>query len=67
VNDYQDYQGALANFNKAISLNPQGIYYLNRSVCYFRMGDMMKAKEDAQIARQKGVAIPENFRKALNL
>jgi tetratricopeptide (TPR) repeat protein len=67
VNNYQDYPGALANFNKAISLNPQGIYYLNRSVCYYRMGDMEKAKQDAQIAQQKGTALPESFRKALNL
>lgn len=66
-NNYQKYKEALADFNKAISINPQGDYYLNRSYCYYQLGDLSKAKTDATTARQKGVTIPENYRQLLKL
>jgi Flp pilus assembly protein TadD len=67
-NSFQRYTEAIADFTKAITINPQhGSYYLNRSYCYYRLGDMAKAKSDAQIAMQKGMAIPENYRQSLNL
>jgi tetratricopeptide (TPR) repeat protein len=67
LNYYKKYPEALADFNKAIRLNPQGNYFLNRSICYYKMGNMVKAKEDAQAALQKGVTIPGNYRQVLNL
>ena len=67
LNYYKKYPEAMADFNEAIRLNPQGNYFLNRSICYYKMGDTVKAKDDAQTALQKGTAIPENYRQILNL
>ncbi len=66
ANNYQKYSEALSDFNKAINLDPQGNFYLNRSICYYRLGDLAKAKTDAQTAFQKGIMVPENYRKTLN-
>jgi protein O-mannosyl-transferase len=65
VNHYQKYAEALADFDRAIEINPQGRYYLNRSICYYKLGELAHAVADAQIASQKGVAIPENYRNIL--
>jgi len=67
VNYYKKYTEALADFNKAIQINPQGVYYLNRSICYYRMGYIEKAKTDAQMALQKGVTLPDDYRRVFNL
>jgi Flp pilus assembly protein TadD len=67
-NSFQKYAEAVVDFTKAISINPQqGSYYLNRSYCYYRLGDKGKAKSDAQIALQKGMSMPETYRKSLDL
>jgi hypothetical protein len=67
VNNYQKFAEALSDFNKAIQLNPKGEYFLNRSICYYRLGNMEKAKADAQTALQKGTVVPQNYRSLLNL
>jgi 4-amino-4-deoxy-L-arabinose transferase-like glycosyltransferase len=67
VNQFQKYAAALEDFSKAIQLNPQGKYFLNRSICNYKMGNMANAKADAQTALQKGTIIPDNYRQALNL
>lgn len=67
LNYYKKYPEALQDFNHAIELSPQGNYYLNRSICYYKMGDMQKAKSDAQLALEKGTAVPDNYRQILNL
>ena len=67
VNDYQKYNEALADFNKAIQINPVGGYYLNRSVCYYKLNQVDKAKADAIIAIQKNVAVQQNYRQTLGL
>ena len=67
LNHYQRYNEAMSDFNKAISLNPMGSYYLNRSICYYKMGNMVKAREDGQTAMQKGTAIPDAYKKILQL
>ena len=66
VNHYQKYAEALADFNRAIQINSEGKYYLNRSICHYKLGDMANAVADAQVASQKGVTIPENYRSVLN-
>jgi len=66
-NSYQKYNEALADFNKAIQLNPNGDYYLNRSYCYYRLGQIDKAKADANVAIQKNITVPENYRQLLKL
>ena len=67
MNFYRQYPQALAEFNKAISISPLGNYILNRSICYYRMGDMAKAKEDALTAIQKGTPIQDSYRSLLKL
>jgi protein O-mannosyl-transferase len=67
VNNYQKFPEALADLNKAIGLNPNREYFLSRSICYYRLGDMQHAKLDAQTALQKGATVPDSFRKLLNL
>ncbi|HEY5772511.1 MAG TPA: hypothetical protein VIS75_07780 [Chitinophagaceae bacterium] len=67
MNSFQKYNEALNEFNKAITINPQAGYFLNRSICYYKMGDMQKAKEDALIASQRGAVIPDNYKSLLQL
>jgi tetratricopeptide (TPR) repeat protein len=66
-NKFKRYSEALADFTRAIELNPQGEYFYNRSNCYFRMGDIVKAKSDAVIALQKGYIIPDAYKNSLQL
>ena len=66
-NKFKRYSEALADFTRAIELNPQGEYFYNRSNCYFRMGDIAKAKSDAMIALQKGYIIPDAYKTSLQL
>ena len=66
-NNYQKYNEALADFNRAIQINPSGDYYLNRSYCYYRLGQIDKAKADVSVALQKNIPVPENYRQLLNL
>ncbi len=67
MNSFQKYNEALNEFNIAINLNQQASYILNRSICYYKMGNMQKAKEDALIATQKGAVIPDNYKSLLQL
>jgi tetratricopeptide (TPR) repeat protein len=66
-NRKQQYDEAIADFTKAISINPAGNYYLNRSKCYYKKGDVVKAKSDLMIAIQKNEPVEPEYRKALNL
>lgn len=65
-NSFMKYQEALADLDKAISVNAQGTYYLNRSYCYFKLGDVQKAKADAEMALKKGIAVPQDYLELLN-
>ena len=67
MNFYQKYPEALVELNKAISINPLGSYLLNRSICYYRIGDRIRAKEDAIAAQAKGTAVPDNFKTLLGI
>ncbi len=67
LNYYKKYNEAKADFTKAIEINPQADYYLNRSICYYYLGDINKAREDASIAAQKGKAIPPDYKNVLKL
>lgn len=57
----------LTDFTKAVELNPLGEYFYNRSVCYFTLGDVSKAKSDALIAIEKGFNVPGTYRTSLQL
>jgi tetratricopeptide (TPR) repeat protein len=65
VNHYKKYAEALADFDRAIQISPLGRYYLNRSICHYKLGELADAVADAQIASQKGAAIPENYQNIL--
>lgn len=67
MNSFQKYNEALNEFAAAIKIAPLGSYFLNRSICYYKMGDMVKAKEDALIAMQRGAVIPDNYKTLLQL
>lgn len=67
VNNYQKFSEALSDFNKAIDINPKADYYLSRSICYYRLGDVVHAKADGQTALQKGVVLDDSYRRLLNL
>jgi len=66
-NYYKKYNEALADFTKAIQINPQGDYYLNRSYCYYQLGQLELAKADVRVAMQKNIVIPDNYKQLLKL
>ena len=66
-NYYKNYDKALSDFTKAININPQADYYLNRSRCYYMLGDLPKARQDGQAAIAKGAVVTEEYRKLLNI
>lgn len=61
-NGQQKYHEALADFDKAIAIQPNnGMAHLNRSRCYFMLGDKARARESAEKARALGTAVPEDY------
>jgi Flp pilus assembly protein TadD len=63
VNSFQKYNEALNDFNLAISINPlNGRFYMNRSICYYRMGNIEKARADAQTAIQNKEPISDYYK-----
>lgn len=56
---------ALDDFNKAISINPEGHYYLNRSYCHYNLGNKDKAKTDMQEALKRGELVPMDYQDEL--
>lgn len=68
VNAYQRYSEALNDFNRGIQLNPDvGGYYMNRSICYYKLGNIEQAKADALRAIAKGAAISDLYKGLLKL
>ncbi len=63
---YQDYDATISDYTRAIEINPIGSYYLNRSYCYFRKNDLIKAKADAVSAVEKGTPVSAEYRKTIN-
>jgi len=64
---FKKYNEALADFTKAIELNPEAEYFYKRSNCYLKLGDIANARSDALTAIQKGFAIPDSYKSALQL
>ena len=61
------YNEALTDFARAIELNPLGEYFYNRSMCYFTLGDVTKAKSDVLSAIQKGFNVPATYKTTLQI
>ena len=66
-NNFNQYKEALADLNKAILLNPIGEYFLNRSKCYYQLGNVAMAKNDALKAMEMGEIIAADYRSLLQL
>ena len=67
VNSFQRYGDALNDFNKAISISPlKGGFYMNRSICYYKMGNIAMAKADAQKAIQYKAQISDYYKGLLD-
>ncbi len=66
-NYYKKYKEAMADFTKAIQINPLGDYYLNRSYCHYQFGEIELAKADVTTAMRKGIRIPDNYKQLLKL
>ena len=64
-NSFQRYNEALTDFTKAIAINPQGEYFYHRSLCYYKLGDVARARADATIATQKGIVLPDSYKPIL--
>ena len=64
---YAKYPEELQEYNKAISINPLGYYFLNRSYSHSALGDFARAREDAIVAIEKGTVVPDNYKTSLQL
>ncbi len=64
---FQKYTEAIQEYTKAINISPEGYYYLNRSYSYYQLGDIAKAREDVQIALQKGTVVADTYKTTLQL
>ena len=64
-NNFQRYNEAITDFTKAIDISPQGEYFYHRSLCYYKLGDITKARADALMATQKGFVLPDSYKSAL--
>ena len=65
--NFKHYSEALTDFTRAIELNPLGEYFYNRSMCYFTLGDIAKAKSDALIAIREEFNVPATYKTTLQL
>lgn len=65
-NGKKQYREALADFEKAIAMKPEGRFYLNRSRCHFMLGDLPKAREDAQTAQRLGTVVGKDYWELVN-
>jgi len=64
-NNLQRYNEAIIDFSKAIAISPQGEYFYHRSLCYYKLGDIAKARADALMATQKGFVLPDSYKSAI--
>ncbi|HEX6170492.1 MAG TPA: hypothetical protein VFZ33_12395 [Chitinophagaceae bacterium] len=67
MNSFQKYNEALNEFTAAINIRPLGNYFLNRSMCYFKMNDITKAREDALRAQERGTVPTATYKDSLQL
>ncbi len=66
-NLFKKYPEALADFNHALTLKQDGGTYLNRSRCYYMMGDMEKARQDVRQAQQLKTPVDAGYAKLVGL
>ncbi|MBL7776269.1 MAG: tetratricopeptide repeat protein [Saprospiraceae bacterium] len=64
-NAKKQYREALADFERALSIKEDGGYYLNRSRCFFMLGEKSKALENARAAQRLGARVDAGYLKLL--
>lgn len=60
-----DFQGGLETYSRAISLEQNAVYYLNRAYAHYRLRNLPKALEDALKAKGMGADVNPEFLKAV--
>ncbi len=66
-NLFKRYNDALADFNLALSIKQDGGTYLNRSRCYYMLGDREKAQADARRAQQLHTPVGADYLQLIGL
>lgn len=67
-NKLQRYEEAKKDFERCLQLDPDnGLYYINLSRCYYMMGNIVLAKENAQKAKALGIAIDPAYAGVIGL
>ena len=61
------YQESLEPINKAIALDQQAAFYLNRSYAYYNLKNIELAKKDALSAVQGGIKLEPGYSKSLGI
>ena len=61
------YDESIVALNKAIEINPQPIYFLNRSYSWNALGKMDEARKDALFAKQNGLNVPAGYAARLGI
>ena len=61
------YKESLVPISKAISMNPDPVFYLNRSYSYNGLKELESARKDALFAKQHGIQIPGDLAKSLGI
>ena len=61
------FQESLVPINKAIQMDPQPTFFMNRSYAYYGLNNLELAKKDALTAKQGGIQIETNYAKTLGL
>ena len=61
------YQESLEPINKAIALDQQAAFYLNRSHAYYNLKNIELAKKDALSAVQGGIKLEPGYSKSLGI
>ena len=61
------YQESVKAFTKAIDIKPEPVFYLNRSYSYNGLKNADAARNDALLAKQKGVQLPDDYARSLSI
>ena len=61
------YPESITNITKAIEINANPLFYLNRSYSYYYLKNMEQAKKDALIAKQGGVELIAEYANSIGI